>query len=382
VLRGVLRHGDRADHLLAELLRARPDWAADAWVRVRDAVHDVVRRSLLLERAAESDDPSRILAVWHLWRGLRVPAPFGRLDEATLRRRLEELAGDFRIRESLPEWLDAVGLAELGIEAWQALIPRLNEPARLHVRANTLRTTPADLAARLRSSGVQAREVDGFPDALELQLSGSVYATPEHEAGLMEVQDAASQAVSRMLGVAPGMRVIDGCAGAGGKTLHLAALMENKGRILALDTDPAKLETLRQRVRRAGAAIVEARVVDTTKVVKRRHGTADRLLLDVPCSGLGVLRRNPETRWRVTQESLDRLRSLQREILARYAPLVKPGGKMAYVTCSVLPSEGEAQVRWFVEGRGTDWTLDREERLGPPKHDTDCFYVAVLDRKG
>lgn len=360
----------------------RASWGADAWVRVRDAVHDVVRRSLLLEQAGQSDDPSRLLAVWHLWRGLRVPVPFGRLDEAALRLRLDELSRDFRIRESLPEWLDAVGTAELGLEAWQALIPRLNQPARLYVRANTLRTTPADLAARLRSSGVQAREVDGFPDALELHLAGSVYATPEHVEGLMEVQDAASQAVSRMLGVAPGMRVIDGCAGAGGKTLHLAALMQNKGRILALDTDPAKLETLRQRVRRAGAAIVEARVVDTTKVVKRRHGTADRLLLDVPCSGLGVLRRNPEARFRVTPESLDRLRALQREILGRYAPLVKPGGKLEYVTCSVLPSEGEAQVRWFLESRGGEWSLEREERFGPPRHDTDCFYAAVLDRKG
>jgi 16S rRNA (cytosine967-C5)-methyltransferase len=377
----VLGQGERADHLLSDLLRARPTWDADSWVRVRDAVHDVVRRRLLLEGAAGSDDPSRMLAVWHLWRGLRVPAPFGRLDEPAMRRKLEELAADFRIRESLPAWLDEQGTSELGTEAWRALIPHLNEPARLYVRANTLRTTRADLATRLRAAGAEVVEVEGFPDALELRMQGSVYATPEHAAGLMEVQDAASQAVSRLLGVSPGMRVVDGCAGAGGKTLHLAALMSNKGRLLALDTDAAKLETLRQRARKAGAAVVEARVVDTTKVVKRRHGTADRLLLDVPCSGLGVLRRNPETRWRLSRESLDRLRALQREILARYAPLVKPGGTMAYVTCSVLPSEGEGQVRWFLQERADSWTLDGEYRFGPPRHDTDCFYVAVLSRR-
>jgi 16S rRNA (cytosine967-C5)-methyltransferase len=349
---------------------------------MREAVQDVVRRRLLLEAAADSNEPSRLLAVWHVWRRIRIPEPFGRVDEPALLARLEELSRDARVRESVPEWLDRVCAAELGEERWRELAHALNERPRLYVRANALKTTAAELAARLVAAGVHATAVEGFPDALELSMPGSVYATAEHAAGLLEVQDAASQAVSERLGASPGMRVVDGCAGAGGKTLHLAALMRNRGRILALDTDPAKLETLRQRARRAGAAIVEARVVDTTKVVKRRHGTADRLLLDVPCSGLGVLRRNPETKWRLEPESLDRLRATQREILARYAPLVKPGGKMAYVTCSVLPSEGEAQVRWFLDGRGAEWNLEEERRLGPPREDTDCFYVAVLARKG
>jgi len=382
VLRRVIRGGERADRVVAELRRLRPSWDDETWARVREAILDVIRHRLLLEAAGGSAEPRHVLATWHVMRELRVPVPLGRIDEPLVRARLTELGGDFRIRESVPEWLDAVAEAELGREPWRALMAALNQPARLYVRVNTLKTRLPELSARLRASGAEAIEVDGFPDALALTMARSVYATAEHAAGLLEVQDAASQAVSYRLGVTGGMRVIDGCAGAGGKTLHLAALMGNRGRLLALDTDAEKLETLRRRARRAGAGIVEARLVDTTKVVKRRHGSADRLLLDVPCSGLGVLRRNPEARWRLTPESLDRLRSLQREILTRYAPLVKPGGKMAYVTCSILTSEGEAQVRWFLEGQGEEWALEREERFGPPRQDTDCFYIALLIRRG
>jgi 16S rRNA (cytosine967-C5)-methyltransferase len=368
----VLAKGLRADEVLAALRRSHPEWDDAAWAATASAVYDVVRYRLLLEGAAGDTDAAKLLRVWHAWRGL-AREPVG-----ALRARLEELRRDFRVRESMPEWLDRVGREELGEPAWEALVPRLNEPPHLYVRANTLRITRDELARRLQEGGTKAAAVAFAPDALDLALPGSVYRTPEHAGGLMEVQDAASQAVTLRLGAAPGMRVIDGCAGAGGKTLHLAALMGNRGRVLALDTDAERLTVLRRRARRAGASIVEARVVDTTKVVKRRHGSADRLLLDVPCSGLGVLRRNPDARWRLTPDALERLRATQREILRRYAPLVKPGGRMAYVTCSVLPSEGEAQIRQLLDAGG--WVLISEERLGPPREDTDCFYVALLER--
>ena len=374
----MLRDGERADHVLAELRRARAEWPGASWLAVHDAVLDIVRRRLLIEGAAASEEPSGVLLAWHVYRDLEAPAALGA--DPAIRQRLAGLAADFRTRESIPEWLDRVGSAELGGEAWRDAVTRLNESPRLYVRVNTLKTTRAELAARLGASGLTTREVSGFPDALEVESSRSLYELPEHAEGLFEVQDAASQGVAQLLGVLPGMRVVDGCAGSGGKTLHLAALMRNRGRLLALDVDARKLETLRLRARRAGAGIVEARVVDTTKVVKRRHESADRLLLDVPCSGLGVLRRNPETKWRLSPEALDRLRELQREILRRYAPLTKPGGMMAYVTCSVLPSEGEAQVRWFLEAAGPTWRIELERRFGPPAEDTDCFYIAVLTR--
>ena len=358
----MLEQGERLDHVLRDLRQARSSWTDEVWVAAANAVTDVVRWRRLLEVVAGSASPGRLLDAW---RG-------GALEGAP-----SDLP--FAVRQSIPDWLDAVGRTELGAAKWESTVAALNRPALLYVRANTLKCTRDQLATRLAASGVTARAVDLAPEALVLEIRGSVYRTSEHREGLMEIQDAASQAVCHRLDARPGMRVIDGCAGAGGKTLHLAALMANRGRLVALDVDGAKLETLRLRSRRAGVAIVEARHVDTTKVIKRRHASADRLLLDVPCSGLGVLRRNPEARWRLDPAALDRLRAAQARILARYAPLVKPGGRMAYVTCSVLPSEGEAQVRAFVAGGG--WVLVSEERLGPPAQDTDCFYVAVLEKE-
>jgi 16S rRNA (cytosine967-C5)-methyltransferase len=198
--------------------------------------------------------------------------------------------------------------------------------------------------------------------------------------GLFEVQDASSQMVSEFLGVQPGMRVVDGCAGAGGKTLHLAALMKNKGRIIAMDVKEKKLAELKKRASRADVRIIETRAIDSSKVVKRLKDTADRLLLDVPCSGLGVLRRNPDSKWKLTPEEIERVKTLQRDILSNFSDITKAGGKMVYATCSILPSEGEEQVRWFLEQTGDKWELLGEKRYSPDVYHADGFYMALLQR--
>jgi 16S rRNA (cytosine967-C5)-methyltransferase len=289
----------------------------------------------------------------------------------------------FAVEHSLPDWLDRAAAAELGQDRWRAFAAWADREPPLHVRANTLKIDVEALSRRLRDeSGTRPRRVEWSPDALEVESDRSLLASEAYRAGLFEVQDAASQMVARALDARPGMRVVDGCAGAGGKTLHLAALMRNQGRLLALDPSEAKLARLRARARRAGATIVETHPVSSTKVIKRRHGTADRLLLDVPCSGLGVVRRNPDIKWRLRAEDLDRVRGLQREILAAYAPLVRGGGRMVYATCSVLRSEGEEQIRWFLEREPGAWRLVEEKRWGPPGQDSDAFYVAVLEKNG
>jgi 16S rRNA (cytosine967-C5)-methyltransferase len=177
------------------------------------------------------------------------------------------------------------------------------------------------------------------------------------------------------------MRVIDACAGAGGKTLHLAALMRNRGRILALDTDETKLNELRRRARRAGVSdIVESRQITSSKVIKRLANSADRVLLDVPCSGLGTLRRNPDAKWKLSPESLDQVRTLQQDILSGYAQMLKPGGLLVYATCSILPSENQAQVARFLESRG-DGFETVGERLLLPSAGFDGFYMGKIRRK-
>jgi 16S rRNA (cytosine967-C5)-methyltransferase len=375
----VLRDGRRADAELHRLMRENARWSTEARAAVASAVHDVLRGWRRLAWAARTrrtppteDDVRAVVEAWAESAGRRGDAP--RPDA-----RARPLP--FAVEHSLPDWLDRAGASELGEERWRAFASWADREPPLYVRANTLRIAPEALARRLRAEcGAGARRVSWSVDALEVRSRADLLATEAHRAGLFEVQDAASQLVARALDPRPGMRVVDGCAGAGGKTLHLVALMRNEGRVLALDPSEAKLARLRTRARRAGAAIIETRAVESTKVIKRRSGTADRLLLDVPCSGLGVIRRNPDIRWRLRPEDIERVRGLQREILSTYPRLVREGGRLVYATCSVLPSEGEAQVRWFLDREPGSWRLVEERRWGPPGQDSDAFYIAVLER--
>ncbi|TAE58894.1 MAG: methyltransferase domain-containing protein, partial [Bacteroidetes bacterium] len=193
--------------------------------------------------------------------------------------------------------------------------------------------------------------------------------------------DYSSQLVAPLLDPQPGMRVIDACAGGGGKSLHLASLMKDKGKVLSLDTVPWKLEELRRRAKRAGTGIIETRVIDNKKIIKRLYDSADRLLLDVPCSGLGVLRRNPDAKWKISQAFIDKLKGIQHEILSDYSRMLKPGGRMVYATCSILPSENREQVQRFLnEGTG-DFELITEHQILPQDKGFDGFYMALLSRK-
>jgi 16S rRNA (cytosine967-C5)-methyltransferase len=186
--------------------------------------------------------------------------------------------------------------------------------------------------------------------------------------------------IGDFLDVQPGHRVIDACAGAGGKTLHLAALMQNKGRIISMDVEDYKLKELQKRARRNGVMNLEVKLIDSSKAVKRLNSTADRLLLDVPCSGLGVLRRNPDAKWKLGLEFLDSVQKTQWEILSTYSQMLKKGGKMVYATCSLLPSESEDQVKKFIEKFGSEWKLIDERRTSIAKEGYDGFYMALLER--
>ena len=280
------------------------------------------------------------------------------------------------IRAAIPDWLNDLAKEELG-EAWPPLLRALNRPADVYLRANSLKIETKPLLINLEKEGIQAELVSDLPLGIKLAKRQSIFQTTAFKAGLFEVQDAASQSVAPMLQVQPGHRVIDACAGAGGKALHLACLMKNKGKIIALDVHQWKLDELRKRARRNQVDIIESRVIDDAKVLKRLHQTADRLLLDVPCSGLGVIRRNPDTKWKLSAEELNRLRTLQAQLLADYSRMVKPGGKLVYATCSILPSENELQVKAFLKDH-PQWTLEEELHARPDKKNEDGFYAARL----
>ncbi len=283
------------------------------------------------------------------------------------------------VRASLPDWLHDRLAQDLG-EEWPAVREALNEPAGVYLRVNTLKVDRRSLRERLGQDGYITEAVKAVPSALLMPQRQNIYTMAAFKEGLFEVQDAASQLIAPFLEPEPGQRVIDACAGGGGKALHLAALMQNKGRIMALDVHAWKLDNLRKRASRAGIDVIETRPIESAKTVKRLAGTADRVLLDVPCSGLGVLRRNPDAKWKLSLEEINRLIIEQQDILTRYSQMVKPGGKLVYATCSILPAENEQQVERFLSTHGETWTLEEELKLTPSKHGFDGFYAARLKK--
>ena len=197
--------------------------------------------------------------------------------------------------------------------------------------------------------------------------------------GLYEVQDAASQRIAPFLQVESGQLVIDACSGAGGKALHLAALMEDKGKIIAMDVEGWKLEEVKKRATRAGVKSITTEFIRGNKTIKNWQNRADRVLLDAPCSGLGVLRRHPGTKWKLTLQDYEEVKSVQADILDRYSRMVKPGGKLVYATCSLMPGENEEQVKLFLSDH-PEFELEEQQRTWPSEG-WDGFFMARMVRK-
>ena len=313
-------------------------------------------------------------------------------DEAGLsgRRGLEREA----VRLSYPTWMLEMFVEDHGHDEALALAEAMNRRAPLAIRANTARGTREALVGRLADEQVVARPTELAPAGLVCETRMNAFALTAFRDGLFEVMDEGSQLVADLVAPPPGGRVVDACAGAGGKTLAIGAALGNKGRTLALDTDGKKLEELRRRARRAGLTNVEARPVGEGPLDVK--GQFDRVLVDAPCSGLGTLRRNPEARWRLTRATVETFPARQVGLLVTYAPLVAVGGRLIYATCTVARSENDLVIERFLAERDDFvpvpvkeiWGRERAEKLGdgmtlrlsPNRHDTDGFFAAVLRR--
>jgi 16S rRNA (cytosine967-C5)-methyltransferase len=316
--------------------------------------------------------------------------------------RLAAIADDnerIAIAQSYPTWLVERLVAERGRDDAEKLLAAMNVRAPLTARANRLKNTREELAQILADDGVQTQPSPLAPDGLELVTHVNAYGLQAFKDGRFELQDAGSQAIAELTAPPPRGVVVDACAGAGGKTLALGALLANRGRLTAFDPSDAKLEELRTRARRAGLTNVRALAVDEKLPSTEElalHGRADRVLCDVPCSGLGTLRRNPEARWRLQPSDLSELPPLQRAILERYARLVAPGGRLVYATCTVDAAENDAIVDGFLAAHPEFVAVPAKEILGraraeqigdgvrlrlyPHVHGTDGFFAAVLRR--
>ncbi|MEO0038007.1 MAG: Ribosomal small subunit methyltransferase [Bacteroidota bacterium] len=389
-LNAIFNEGEYADKAVARALKKDKRWGSSDRKFVAETIYEVVRWKRLYAEIAEVKEPYnrediwRMFAVWAVLRGY--PIPDWRQLEGTPERKIkgkfDELSKIRKMRESIPDWMDELGVKELGEALWTKEIAAQNKQAQVILRVNTLNTTKEKLRAILMDLNIETDFLPDQPDALVLKERANVFMTDAFKEGLFEVQDASSQLVAAFLGVAPGMRVVDTCAGAGGKTLHLASLMQNKGQLIAMDLYESKLKQLKLRAKRNGAFNIEYRIIDTTKVIKKLHEKADRVLIDAPCSGLGVLKRNPDAKWKLQPEFIDNIRKVQSEVLESYSKIVKPGGKLVYATCSILPSENQGQIAKFLKTEiGQQFKLEKDCKILSSESGFDGFYMALLERK-
>jgi 16S rRNA (cytosine967-C5)-methyltransferase len=306
------------------------------------------------------------------------------------------------VANDLPDWLLPHLEAVYG-DRLEEEMAGLNSAAPVDLRVNLLKTDRAGAIGALAAEGVRAEPTPYSPTGLRLTERVPLSGLAAFKDGLVEVQDEASQLAALLLGAKPGMRVVDFCAGAGGKTLALAAAMKNRGKIVACDTAGWRLDRSGQRLRRAGASNVERHALASERDpwVKRHAKSFDRVLVDAPCLGVGSWRRNPDAKWRATPQDLAELQVRQHDILASAARLVKPSGRLAYVTCSLLIEENEAQAERFLaetpdfalvpvaeaweEAIGTPCPAaigagGDDLRLTPAQHGTDGFFVALFER--
>lgn len=386
----IFNEGAYADKEISKTLKRDARWGARDRSFIAETTYDIVRWKRLYSEIADIHEHYsrtnlyRLFTVWATLRGIEIP-DWKQFEDTPTRRikgRFDELSKIRAYRESIPDWLDQLGEEQLGSEVWEKELAALNQQAPVILRVNTLQTNKAKLQLELEKEGIETVFLDGYPDALQLTNRANVFSTQCFEKGMFEVQDASSQKVGKYIGLKPGMRVVDACAGAGGKTLHLAAIMENKGQLIALDIYPQKLKELKRRAKRAGAHNIETRTIDSTKVIKKLHESADALLIDAPCTGLGVLRRNPDAKWKLQPSFINEITLTQQQLLQDYSKLLKKEGVLVYATCSILPIENQEQVKTFLNSEaGKDFQLAKEDKILVSETGHDGFYMAKLLKK-
>lgn len=373
-----------ADKVIERLLKAHKKWGSEDRKVVSEIFYNIIRWKKRLEyyigEGAKPGNIYKLILAYLLWSKTKYKKfeEFEGIKIADILKKLEKNSVPNKAFEhSIPDWLVETLEKELGVN-WEREMIALNEQAPTILRANSLKTTAKHLIEELKHENVESFTINGFKDAVQLEEKKNVFLTSAFKDGLFEVQDAGSQKIAEFLDVKPGLRVVDACAGAGGKTLHLAAMMENKGQIIAMDIHGWKLAELKRRAKRAGAHNIETREITDTKVIKRLHEKADRLLIDAPCSGLGVLKRNPDSKWKIDQDFIDRIKKEQQQILQDYSKIIKKGGKLVYATCSILPSENNEQVAEFLKNN-PDFKLIKDEKV-LPSSGFDGFYMALIER--
>ncbi len=399
----VLRLDFPADSVLSRYYREHRDIGPADRTFVAEAVYGVLRKKRLLDHVTTTGKARELLLAWLT----RVQGLNMRELEPVLRRSDTDLVAAIKgvrtddlplaVQAEMPDWVVKKLLTFCSEPEVLALGKSLAEPAPLDLRINTLRAKRDDVINQLAAEGLAVSATPYAPNGLRLTGRPSINRLPLFLDGTLEVQDEGSQLLCHLLAPTRHDLTIDFCAGAGGKTLALGAMMANRGRLYAFDVSAARLKKLQPRLARSGLSNVHPQTLarEHDIRVKRLAGKADRVLIDAPCSGLGTLRRNPDLRWRQSPESVAELTRKQAAILNAAARMVKPRGRVVYATCSLLHEENEAIVEAFLsanpgftlvdcdslfEQQKIDLRTGKYLRLTPHQHGTDGFFAAVMVR--
>ncbi|MBK6979777.1 MAG: RsmB/NOP family class I SAM-dependent RNA methyltransferase [Cytophagaceae bacterium] len=377
----------KADKAINGILKSNPKWGSRDRAFIAENTYEIVRNWRLINFIADEDYEKvnynaieNLTLIGLILNGYQESNPgyFEKIDLGLVSLKLKEAEKDFRIKYSIPDWLDKSLENEIG-ERRFAELETMSHQAEVFLRVNTLKISKNELLEIFKAKNIEVEEVKEVENALRLLKRQNVFGWEEYKKGFFEVQDAGSQMIAEFLDVKPGERVIDACAGAGGKSLSLAANMKNSGRLIALDVEEHKLLELKKRAKRNGISNIETRLIEG-KTIKRQKESADKLLLDVPCTGLGVIRRNPDAKWKLKPEFMEEVKLTQQKILQEYSKMLKIGGKMVYATCSILPSENEKQVEKFL-AENKDFELLKDQHIWPSEYGFDGFYMALFERK-
>ena len=390
ILDGVFNQDFYADKTIEKVLKLDKRWGSRDRAFIAETSYEIVRWKRLYLEIADVKKPFqyknlwRVFSVWAVLKGINLPnwTEFQETPKRRIKGKFDELSKIRKFRESVPDWIDKLACEEIGEKKWEKEISELNKMAEVVLRTNTLKTNSSELQKILLNEEISTETIVGYPDALRLKKRVNLFKKESFQKGLYEIQDASSQLVAPFLKIEPGMKICDICAGAGGKTLHLSALSKNKGQILAMDIYKHKLVQLKKRAKRNSAFNIETKLIENNKSIKRLKGKIDRLLIDAPCSGLGVLKRNPDSKWKLQPDFLNKIKDTQLKILKQYSKLIKENGKIVYATCSILPSENEHQINSFLKSEeGQDFKLEEEKKISPLASGFDGFYMARLSLK-
>jgi len=378
-----------ATEVIKKLLKSNRGWGSRDRRIIAQVFYDVIRQKRLFQALAGTENSNNdlwsLVACWTVLNNFTLPdwEEFKAVNTDSIKSKVSVLIQQRKYKYSIPDWLDKMGMAAFGEAAWEKEIASLNTPAAMIVRVNTLKTSVEKLKDTLKKKyQIITHNIPDYPNALIFEKKQSLQDIKEYREGFFEVQDANSQKVAPWLKAQSGKYYIDACAGAGGKSLHLANLTEDNAQILALDIYPAKLDELRKRCYRNGIQSVQTASVENETVLNGIKKMADGILIDAPCSGLGVLKRNPDAKWNITPERLEEILEVQKNILQTYAPMVKKGGTLVYATCSILPLENQLQVSHFLGSElGDLFELEKEHTYFSHETGFDGFYCARMIRK-